>query len=78
VTPPGPNGPLVQLKRVAYRGDFPWYRRGWFETFGSERYSRPALHQMDVLLEKILPAGPGVFVEAGAHDGFTQSNTYYL
>jgi FkbM family methyltransferase len=33
---------------------------------------------MDVLLEKILPAGPGVFVEAGAHDGFTQSNTYYL
>ncbi len=50
-----------------------------FEALGSRRYSRPALHQMDARFESLLDgAEGGVFLEAGAHDGYTQSNTYYL
>jgi FkbM family methyltransferase len=49
-----------------------------FEALRSQRYSRPALHDMDRLFEPYLPHDAGVFLEAGAHDGFTQSNTYYL
>lgn len=33
---------------------------------------------MDRKLDRILDRDRGYFVEAGAHDGFTQSNTYYL
>ena len=33
---------------------------------------------MDRKLEQYLPTGPGFFVEAGANDGYLQSNTYYL
>lgn len=52
--------------------------RGAFERFGSSRYSRPALHGMDTKLDRIIDRNDGFFVEAGSHDGFTQSNTYYL
>ena len=69
---------LTSARRAFYRLGGPWYRRGLFESLGSQRYSRPALHGMDRRLEALVPPGPGVFVEAGAHDGFTQSNTYYL
>jgi FkbM family methyltransferase len=67
----------------------PWYtlipqhaqlgrvRRRLYEFAGSERYSRPGLDGLDRALERHLPA-KGVFVEAGAHDGYVQSNTYYL
>ncbi len=44
-----------------------------FERFGSARFSRPGLD-----LSPYLPAGPGFYVEAGAYDGYTESNTYYL
>jgi FkbM family methyltransferase len=37
-----------------------------------------ALHDMDRALERYLPAHGGVFVEAGANDGYQQSNTYFL
>lgn len=54
------------------------YRRYLFEFFGSGRYSCPALRQMDRMLEKYVPYKGGFFVEAGANDGFAQSNTYYF
>jgi FkbM family methyltransferase len=53
-------------------------RRQAFERFGATRYSRPALHGMDRKLEQIIGLEGGCFVEAGGHDGHTQSNTYYL
>jgi len=48
-----------------------------FELVGSARYSRTALFDLDRKLAPYLPQ-TGVFVEAGANDGFRQSNTYYL
>ena len=69
---------MKEARRVFYNADGPWIRRGVYERFGSLKYSRPALHDIDRKLEKLLPKSGGVFVEAGAHDGFTQSNTYYL
>lgn len=52
-------------------------RCGLFELFGSPRYSRTALHDLDRKLEPYL-RDCGIFVEAGANDGFRKSNTYYL
>lgn len=76
---------LSQLRRVPwharrlfYLTGGPWLRRGAYERLGSRRYSRPALFDLDAVLERHLPERGGVFVEAGAHDGYTQSNTYYL
>lgn len=54
------------------------YRRHLFELFGSRCYSCPALRQMDRRLEEYVPHKRGFFVEAGANDGFAQSNTYYF
>jgi FkbM family methyltransferase len=53
-------------------------RRLGFERFGSARYSRPALFELDRKLEGYLPQREGFFVEAGAFDGYLQSNTYYF
>jgi FkbM family methyltransferase len=53
-------------------------RRGAFELLGSDRYSRPGLHGLDRLLETFVDFDKGYFVEAGANDGYQQSNTYYL
>lgn len=39
---------------------------------------RPALNGLDVKLERYLDFDGGFFIEAGANDGFTQSNTYYF
>lgn len=47
------------------------------ETFGIFRWSSPALYKIDKRLEKYLPETPGFFIEAGAHNGYSQSNTYY-
>ncbi len=58
-----------------------WAKRQWrllAERHGSARYSRPALHEMDRRLEPYLTMPNGIFVEAGANDGYRQSNTYYL
>ena len=49
-----------------------------FECLGYARFSRPGLHQLDRRLESLMPKRNGWFVEAGANDGFQQSNTYYL
>lgn len=48
------------------------------EAFGIARYSRPALYDIDRKLERHLDFDGGFFVEAGANDGYAQSNTYYL
>jgi FkbM family methyltransferase len=53
-------------------------KRRIFESFGSSRFSRPALHEMDRKLDSILGIREGFFVEAGGHDGYTQSNSYFL
>jgi FkbM family methyltransferase len=52
-------------------------RRRMFEAAGSPRYSRPGAADLDAKLQRYLPA-TGTFLEAGANDGYTWSNTYYL
>jgi FkbM family methyltransferase len=64
------NPPLRNLLRR-------WRRRA-YEAAGSARYSRPALDDLDRKLERHLGWDGGFFIEAGANDGFTQSNTYYF
>lgn len=53
-------------------------RRMSLEARGEDRLSRPALHELDSKLNAIIDRDGGFFIEAGAHDGFTQSNTYWL
>jgi FkbM family methyltransferase len=52
-------------------------RRRIFEAAGSPRYSTPGFADLDAKLQRYLPA-TGTFLEAGANDGYTWSNTYYL
>ncbi len=52
--------------------------RHWFEFVGSARYSRPGLDGLDRRLAKYLDYRGGYYIEAGANDGYSQSNTYYL
>lgn len=54
-----------------------WWRRS-FELFGSRRYSWPALNNLDRTLYEYLHENGGFFIEAGANNGYDQSNTYYL
>ena len=72
------HSPLTAARRLFYKLDGPWYRCRLFEAFGSQRYSRPALFGMDVRIVELMPWKEGSFFEAGAHDGYTQSNTYFL
>jgi FkbM family methyltransferase len=52
-------------------------RRRKLEARGDWSRSMPALHGLDRALAD-LQEEPGFFIEAGAFDGYTQSNTYYL
>jgi FkbM family methyltransferase len=52
-------------------------RRRAFERIGSARFSRPG-EALEARISPYLDFDGGVFVEAGANDGFRQSNTYYL
>lgn len=72
------DGAVERAREVFYRAGGPWWRCQAFEALGSRRYSRPALFGMDEKLAQLMPWHGGTFVEAGAHDGYTQSNTYYL
>jgi FkbM family methyltransferase len=75
---PEEMNPLVfRARQLFYRAGGPWWRARVAEALGSKRFSRPALGGIDNALEPWLPE-TGVFFEAGAHDGFTQSNTYHL
>jgi FkbM family methyltransferase len=66
------------LSRSAARERARRVMRPVFEAVGSDRLSRPALFDLDRKLGEILDFDGGVFIEAGANDGFEQSNTYRL
>lgn len=53
-------------------------RRRRLEARGDFSRSRPALYAMDAKLDRYLNRDGGFFVEAGANDGYNQSNTYWL
>lgn len=53
-------------------------RRRIAEALGVDRYSWPALNGLDRKLAQIFEAREGFFIEAGANDGYTQSNTYFF
>lgn len=53
-------------------------RRRLHEIVGSDKYSYPGLGGMDRELVKYLNFNNGFFIEAGANDGYSQSNTYFL
>jgi FkbM family methyltransferase len=63
---------------IRARKDLNRARRRRAERRGSDRLSRPALHDLERKLDAALDRDGGFFVEAGANDGFTQSNTYWL
>ncbi|MBV9915173.1 MAG: FkbM family methyltransferase [Solirubrobacterales bacterium] len=75
-TPPMRSPHVRRMLRTGRDRAVRW-RRHAFEACGDDRYSRPGLGDMERKLERRLPAR-GFFVEAGAHDGFSQSNTYFL
>lgn len=52
-------------------------RRNALQKLGVSWYSQPAFDGIDRKLEKYLPK-KGIFIEAGAYDGISESNTYYL
>lgn len=49
-----------------------------FEAAGSDMFSYPALNGLDRKILAYIGTAPGVFLEIGANDGFSQSNTYHL
>lgn len=53
-------------------------QRSICEFIGDDRYSHPALYDLDRKIARYLPERNLTFVELGANDGFTQSNTYYF
>jgi FkbM family methyltransferase len=53
-------------------------RRRIYELFGNPKYSKPSLNDLDNKLVKYLNFRGGFFIEVGANDGYSQSNTYYL
>jgi FkbM family methyltransferase len=71
------RSPSVRRELRSARDRVLRWRRRLFEAFGDDRYSRPALGDIERKLEPHLP-DRGFFVEAGANDGFNQSNTYFL
>lgn len=54
------------------------WRRRIFELAGSDRYSRFALNDLERKLSAHISYRDGFFIEAGANDGLTQSNTYWF
>jgi FkbM family methyltransferase len=54
------------------------WRRNRLERAGDYSQSYPAWHGLDAILRQFLDFDGGFFVEAGALDGYTQSNTYAL
>lgn len=64
---------LLRTRRARRRA-----RRRAAEAHGDRSLSRPSLYGMADSLDRYLPGDRGFFVEAGANDGFDQSNTYHL
>jgi FkbM family methyltransferase len=65
------------LRHRAVRKRLVHARRRAFEAMRSPRYSMPGFDELDKKLQRYLPP-TGTFLEAGANDGYTWSNTYYL
>jgi len=53
-------------------------RRRLHESCGSFKHSRMSLNEIDEKLAPYLNFEGGFFIEAGANDGVSQSNTYFL
>jgi FkbM family methyltransferase len=70
---------FMAVRRLAFRAARAVQRaqRRRLEARGDDSRSKPALFGVDVRLAERLGSG-GFFIEAGANDGYTQSNTYYL
>ena len=49
-----------------------------YELFGNFNYSKPSRNDLDNKLAKYLNFRGGFFIEVGANDGYSESNTYYL
>jgi FkbM family methyltransferase len=71
------NSVFMQKYKIKLRKIFLYFRREAFEFFNSSIYSHPEKGDLKNELHKYLP-DKGFFVEAGGHDGYFQSNTYYL
>ena len=66
--------PILKLvKQVWWR-----VRRPLYEFFGNPKYSKPSYSDLDNKLAKYLNFRGGFFIEVGANDGYSMSNTYYL
>jgi FkbM family methyltransferase len=67
------------LQRVVPRRErLQAFLRPLCERLGIPLFSRPGLNGLDREIARRMPQRNGWFVEAGANDGFRQSNTYYL
>jgi FkbM family methyltransferase len=75
---PGLHDPRVGAAYLRAQRARRRHRRAVLEARGDDRLSWPALHDLDRQLVEILPQRPGFFIEAGANDGYEQSNTYAL
>ena len=64
---------MTTLKRRLSR-----IRRRLFESLGLDYFSRAALDDIDKKLEVYFPYKNGFFIEVGANNGISMSNTYYL
>ncbi|MGL4649339.1 MAG: FkbM family methyltransferase, partial [Caldilineaceae bacterium] len=67
-----------RLRRMVYNALPMDVVRPLAERAGIERFSHPALHDLDRRIARLIPERNLTFVELGANDGFSQSNTYYL
>jgi FkbM family methyltransferase len=66
------------LVKTQFWGPGPYNQYFWRTLFLRKVRRGFALNELDVQLERFLDFDNGVFVEAGANDGISQSNTYYF
>lgn len=65
---------MTSLKRFLIQ----WFLRPLFIRLGISRFSKQGLNGLDDKLAPYLNFRNGVFVELGANNGISQSNTFYL
>lgn len=66
------------LAKTQFWGPGPYNRYFWRTIFLRKVRRGFALNELDLKLERFLDFDGGTFVEAGANDGVSQSNTYYF
>ena len=52
--------------------------RSFFELLRISQFSRPSLNHIDREVEPFIDYDHGTFLEIGANNGYSQSNTYYF